>query len=99
MFFAAGALALAPPAYRDRLDALTGALADAQRTDGGWPNTSLFHALDMLLSVSTAAQARKMLRRAAPLLCRMQQPGGAFDAGETEERALVAVRVLRTAAE
>lgn len=96
-FFALGALALAPPAYREPLQRLTRHVADRQDRDGRWDGAHLFHALDMLSSAHTSA-AREALEQAAPLLCSMQLANGALDADGREEPALVAVRVLTAAA-
>lgn len=96
-FFALGALALAPIDYRQRLEPRTSFVLDHQNADGGWPDTHLFHALDMALSMPTQA-AQEAVRRAAPLLCSLQREGGAFDADENEEPALIALRSLTLAA-
>lgn len=93
VFFALGVVALAPIRYRPGLEALVKQVVDRQHPGGGWSNASLFHACDMLLLAPTAA-ARDALRRATPLLCSMQQPSGAFDSENDEEKALIGLKVL-----
>lgn len=95
-FFALGALASAPLEYRSRLAQLAARLLEHQQSSGTWPGTHLFHALDMLWHVPTAA-AQEAIRRAVPLLCSMQHESGAFDAEQHEEPALIALRALSLA--
>lgn len=97
LFFAIGAVALAPLQYRDRLEQLVSHVLAHQDDQGDWPNASLFHGCEMLLSVPTAP-AREALRRTAPRLLGQQQPDGAFDPEVNEERALTGLRVLLLAA-
>ena len=66
-----------------------------QREDGTWVNTSLFHALDTLLTFSMP-ETRAAIRIAAPRLIDMQNDQGAFDDVGDEELALVALRALKT---
>lgn len=92
-----GALARAPIDYRSHVDEFASHIVARQEPGGGWTNVDLFHTLEMLLSVTTAP-TREALRRAAPLLCTMQQSSGAFDPTESEEKTLIAARVLQLAA-
>ncbi len=95
-FFALGALGLAPPRFAPRLEAIVGQLVRHRRPDGSWPDAHLFHTLDTLLSVPVPA-AQAAVRHAAPLLSTLQRENGGFDDGDDEERALIALRVLKMA--
>jgi hypothetical protein len=94
--FALSALAQAPIDLRDRVRTAVAHVLAHQQPDGSWPGADLFHAVDTLLSVHSP-EARAAVRRAAPLLAMEQRPSGAFDDADNEERALVALRALRTA--
>ncbi len=96
VFFALGALALAPLEYRDRLTERSEQVLARQDPDGRWAGASLFHALDMLWSVP-AAPAREALRRAVPLICGLQREDGTFDEGGHEEVAIIGLRALSLA--
>lgn len=95
-FVVLGALALAPPAYRDRIDALVDEAARHQRDDGSWPDVTVFHAVDLLLAVPTPA-ARTLVSRAARHVATLQTPTGAFDHTDSEPVALAGLRALLTA--
>jgi hypothetical protein len=73
------------------------AVASAQQRDGTWTGTSTFHALGMLARLKDE-RVRRVASRAAPLLCAIQQPSGAFDPTDNEEWALIATRTLVLAA-
>lgn len=95
-FVALGAIGMAGPHYVQRIGPLMQAVEKTQRDDGSWPEVTIFHAVDMLLSVPTAA-ARACLVRAADHIVRQQVDSGAFDPIENEEVALIAVRALDAA--
>jgi hypothetical protein len=97
-FFALGALVHGPLADRPRVAELLEDAAARQTGDGTWPDTALFHALDTI-SGATAPQVHRIAVRLGPYLCAMQRPGGAFDATENEEWAVLAVRTLLLAGE
>lgn len=92
-FVAIGALGMASPPFLDRVASLVAEVADRQADDGSWPEVTVFHAVDMLMSVPTAP-ARAAVRRAAPLIAGLQGESGAFDDSENEDVALIAVRAL-----
>lgn len=93
-FFALGALSLAPIEYRRQVERMIDHLTEFQQPDGSWPDASLFHVLDVLLSTPTPA-TREALRRSAPVLLARQRSDGTFDDDANEERALIGLRVLR----
>lgn len=95
-FVALGAIGMAGPQYVQRIGVLMQAVEKTQRDDGSWPGVTIFHAVDMLLSVPTAA-ARACLVRAADHIVQHQVASGAFDPTESEEVALIAVRALDSA--
>ncbi len=95
VFCVQGALGLAPPEYAERAERLTERLGEMQRADGSWEGTSLFHALDGLLTVRNAP-ARTVIARAIPRLLTGQTPSGAFDPSGDEELALIALRAIHT---
>ena len=95
-FLLAGAIAYAPPEYRARLGEARATMADRQQPDGTWPDTYLFHALDMLAGM-TGPEARGAAVRAAAHLSEIQRPNGAFDDEGTEEWVAIATRVLLAA--
>ncbi len=90
---ALGALAMAPPPYRDVLPKATASVAGHQQEDGTWPNADLFHTLDALVAAGTP-EARGAVRRAVPFLLKRQRPDGTFGTTAQEERAFVALRAL-----
>lgn len=90
---ALGALAMAPPPFRDALPEATAFVARHQQEDGTWPNTDLFHALNGLVSAGTM-EARAAVRKAVPGILKRQRPDGSFGTTAQEERALVALRAL-----
>ena len=93
-----GAMALAPPPHHTQVDAWVTRMGDAQGTDGTWTGADLFHALDGLLLAGTRA-ARALVVRATPALLGLPLPEGDFLDSSDEERALIAYRALRIAAE
>lgn len=95
-FVVVGALGMGPPPYQERITHLMDATAAHQREDGTWPGVTVFHAVDLLLSVPSAA-ARALVRQAAPYIAGLQTPSGAFDPTESEAIALIALRALDTA--
>jgi hypothetical protein len=95
-FVVVGAVGLAPPDYHSRIGGLVTEIGARQRDDGTWPDVTVFHAVDMLLSVPSPA-ARALVRKAAPHLAGLQRPSGAFDDRDTEELALIALRALDAA--
>lgn len=95
-FVVLGAVGLAPPEYHGHIGGLLRDLAARQQPDGTWPGVSVFHAVDMLLGVPSAA-ARALVRTAAPFIAGLQQDSGAFDRGGSELLALIALRALDAA--
>jgi hypothetical protein len=95
---AMGAMALAPPPHHSQVDAWVTRMGEAQGTDGTWTGADLFHALDGLIITGTRA-ARELIVRASPALLRLPLPEGDFLDASDEERALIAYRALRIAAE
>ncbi|MDH4044880.1 MAG: hypothetical protein OEY20_02885 [Gemmatimonadota bacterium] len=95
-FVVLAALGMAPPKYWVRIDALVAEAARHQRADGSWPDVTVFHAVDLLLTVPTRA-ARVLVAKAAPCIAAQQLPTGAFDPRENEANTLTALRALLTA--
>ena len=95
-FVVLGALGMAPPRYQERIGTLIGETASRQAADGTWPDVTIFHAVDMLFGVPSAA-ARATIRTAAPHIASLQRESGAFDTRESEAIALIAVRALDVA--
>lgn len=93
VFFALGAIALAPLDLRERAAQASAQVIARQQKDGSWPGADLFHALDMLLLVPTA-DARDAARRAVPLACRLMQDGERLTDEVSAERGLVLLRAL-----
>jgi hypothetical protein len=93
VFFALGAVALAPLALRERAGQAAAQVIARQQTDGSWAGADLFHALEMLLMVPTA-EARDAVRRAVPLACRLIQDGGNLTDGAGAERGFLVLRAL-----
>ena len=91
VFFALGAIALAPLDLRERAAQASAQVIARQQADGSWPGADLFHALDMLLLVPTA-EAREAVRRAVPLACRLIQDGETLTEDAGAERGLVVLR-------
>ncbi len=94
LFFALGAVAMAPLEYRDRIRTLCEHVLEEQTDAGLWPGTSLFHAIETLLLLPTKAGV-EAVRRSLPAVIREQRPSGAFDDTDNEEMALIALRALR----
>jgi hypothetical protein len=95
-FVVVGALGLAPPEYHPRIADLLSSVGGRQQSDGTWPDVTIFHALDMLLGAPSAS-ARALIRRAAPHVAALQHPSGAFDHGDSEALAVIALRALDAA--
>jgi hypothetical protein len=95
-FVVLGAIALAPPQYLPRMAPLLDETARGQRPDGTWPGVTVFHAVDLLMSVPNA-QARALVARAAPHLASLQSASGGFDPTDNQALALIAVRALAMA--
>jgi hypothetical protein len=95
-FVVVGALGAAPPAFQPRLTGLLSDLHARQQPDGTWAEVAVFHAVEMLLSVPSAA-ARALIRAAAPSIAALQQLSGAFAPGDSEELSLIALRALDVA--
>jgi hypothetical protein len=95
-FVVLAALGMAPPSYWTRIEPLVAEAARHQRDDGTWPDVTVFHAVDLLVSVPTRA-ARALVVRAAPYFVSRQTPSGAFDPTESEVLALIGLRALLTA--
>lgn len=95
-FVVLGALGMAPPPYWSRIESLVAEAARHQRSDGSWPDVTVFHAVDLLLTVPTKA-ARDLVTRAAEYLAAQQTASGSFDDTDDEALALVGLRALLTA--
>ena len=95
-FVVLGALGMAPPSYWTRIEPLVAEAARHQQADGTWLNVTVFHAVDLLVSVPTRA-ARALIVRAAPFVASQQVPSGAFDPTENEAVALIGLRALLAA--
>jgi hypothetical protein len=95
-FVVLGAIGHAPPLYLPRIGALLDDTARAQRADGTWPGVTVFHAVDLLMSVPNAL-ARALVARAAPYIASLQTASGAFDPTDNQALALIAVRALELA--
>lgn len=90
---ALGALAVAPPPFRDLLPDLTGFIAQHQSADGTWPDADLFHVLDALVAAGTLS-AKLAVCQAVPALLEHQRADGGFGSTAPEERALIGLRAL-----
>lgn len=95
-FVVLGAIGCAPPPYLPRIAPLLDETARGQHPDGTWPGVTVFHAVDLLMSVPNA-QARALVARAAPHIASLQTPSGAFDPEDNQALALIAVRALAMA--
>ena len=95
-FVVVGAVGMAPPEYHPRVASLVMEIGGRQGEDGTWPEVTMFHAVDMLLSApSPAAQA--LVRKASPHVAGLQRASGTFDDGAGEDLALIALRALDAA--
>jgi hypothetical protein len=97
VFSALGALGLAPPEYAEGVDQLATHVCKMQTADGAWDGTSVFHALDGLLTLRTPV-ARAAIGKALPHILGLQQSSGAFDDTDDEELAIIALRAIKTQA-
>ena len=95
-FVVVGAVGMAPPEYHPRIAGLVTGIGGRQGEDGTWPEVTIFHAVDMLLSAPSPA-VRALVRKASPHVAGLQRASGAFDDGEREELALIALRALDAA--
>jgi hypothetical protein len=95
-FVVLGALGMAPPSYWTRIEPLVAEAARHQRDDGTWPGVTVFHAVDLLVSVPTRA-ARALIVRAARFVAAQQVASGAFDPTGSEAIALIGLRALLAA--
>lgn len=93
VFFALGAVALAPLHLRERAAEASAQVIARQQADGSWPGADLFHALDMLLLVPSP-RARDAVRRALPPASRLIQEGTTLSEDAGAERGLVVLRAL-----
>lgn len=93
VFFALGAVALAPLDLRERAAQASAQVIARQQADGSWPGADLFHALDMLLLAPTP-QARDAVRRAVPLASQLIGDGKALTEDGGAERGLVVLQAL-----
>lgn len=92
---ALGTVALAPPPHHDHVDEWVSRVAQAQNADGGWTGADRFHMLEGLILAGTRA-AREVITRAVPGILGFQPED---DEPATQERALIAYRAQRIAAE
>jgi hypothetical protein len=97
VFSALGPLGLAPAEYTEGVEQLTARICGMQNTEGVWDGTSVFHALDGMLTLRSPA-ARAAIGKALPPLLSMQQSSGAFDETDDEELAIIALRAVKTQA-
>jgi hypothetical protein len=97
VFFALAAVAAGPLDYRDRVDEVTGWVADRQRSDGTWAGADPVHALDAMLRVPNDP-ARSAVHRGRQVVEQLADEGALFAEDDQEERSLVALRVLAAAA-
>jgi hypothetical protein len=95
-FVVLGAIGLAPPSYLARVGPLLDETARGQQPDGTWPGVTVFHAVELLMSVPNA-QGRSLVARAASHIAGLQTASGAFDATDNQALALIAVRALELA--
>jgi hypothetical protein len=95
-FVVLGAVGHAPPSYLPRIGPLLDETARGQLPDGTWPGVTVFHAVDLLMSVPNA-QARALVARAAAHIASLQTASGAFDPTDNQALALIAVRALEVA--
>ena len=95
-FVVLAALGMAPPVFWTRIEPLVAEVGRHQRDDGSWPDVTVFHAVDLLVTVPTRP-ARALVARAAAHIAAHQTPSGAFDSKETEAIALIGLRALLTA--
>ncbi len=93
VFFALGAVALAPLDLRGRAAQASAQVIARQQPDGSWPGADLFHALDMLLLVPTP-EARDAVRRAVPFAGRLIQDGETLTEDTGAERGLVVLQAF-----
>jgi hypothetical protein len=98
MMAALHALALGGPAYRGTVERMVALVAAHQQPDGAWPNTDLFQLLESLIA-TRLPEARVAVRHAIPALEQRQRPDGSFGATAQQERALIALRAFRWAAD
>jgi hypothetical protein len=96
-FLSVGAIAHGPPESRLDLQPSVRVILEHQQSDGTWPETQFFHALDMLSGL-TSAEAKQALRQASRSLGRLQQPDGGFGSAN-EDWTLAAGRALLASAE
>lgn len=96
VFFAVGALALAPWELRARAAPAISYVVNNQNRDGSWSGASPFHAVDML-ALAPAPEAREAVARTAPLLCSLIQEPAVLEGPAGEELALITLRALKAA--
>jgi hypothetical protein len=92
------ALAAGGRMYRGTVETLVDLVAAYQDLEGAWPHADFFATLDALLATDVP-EARRVLRRATPAVEARQRGDGAFGATAQQERALIALRTLRTTEE
>jgi hypothetical protein len=87
------ALALVPTTPDGVLSRLAASVAANQASDGTWANADLFHTVEAMVAVGTAA-AHATVRRAVPAILARQRADGSFGPTAQQERALIALRAL-----
>jgi hypothetical protein len=87
------ALALVPTTPDRVLSRLAASVAANQAADGTWANADLFHTVEAMVAVGTAA-AHASVRRAVPAILARQRADGSFGPTAQQERALIALRAL-----
>ncbi len=87
------ALALVPTTPDAVLSRLAASVAANQAADGTWANADLFHTVEAMVAVGTAA-AHASVRRAVPAILARQRADGSFGPTAQQERALIALRAL-----
>jgi hypothetical protein len=87
------ALALVPTTPEGVLARLAASVGANQASDGTWANADLFHTVEAMVAVGTAA-AHATVRRAVPAILARQRADGSFGPTAQQERALIALRAL-----
>jgi len=91
------ALASGGERYRQVVNRLVDLVTANQGVEGDWPSADLFQVLDALLAADTSS-AHVTVRRAATALLARQRADGTFGTSAQQERALIGLRALLTAA-
>lgn len=95
---ALGGVMLGPLDHRDRVNQCVDVVVARQAADGSWPGGELFHVLDVLTVLGTAA-ARQAVDRSVPHVIASQLEDGTWGGSGVgvDVRALIGLRALRLA--